>query len=149
MNPVTGQILPGAQRGFGFFSRETDYGSKQPDHQQCTWYDVYHEKLDGWMTTGRFFAIVSTVLAIIGFVVMWMTCCVEFSRSMFTTWLLGVYISAAISVVLSFLIFGSEACHENHCQVASGCGYAMWAVIFHLISAMTVKSFPMAHAPNH
>jgi hypothetical protein len=150
INLVTGEVIPGEQRGYGFLSRETDYGIK-PDYRQCTWYpqDEYDNIFDGWMKTGRFFAFASAVLATVGFLVMLMTCCVAFSRSMFEKWLFWMYIWAAILVALSFFIFGSEYCQENDCKVADGCGWAISAFMFHLLAANTVKSFPIAKAPNH
>jgi hypothetical protein len=149
INLVTGDIIPGSQRGYGFFSRETDYGVK-PDFKQCTWYpaDEYADIFDGWMKTGRFFAVLSAILATACFVVMFMTCCFAFSRSMFEKWLFWMYIWAAIFVAFSFFIFGNEYCQENDCKVADGCGWAISAFMFHLLAANTVKSFPMANAPQ-
>jgi hypothetical protein len=149
INLVTGDIIPGSQRGYGFFSREADYGVK-PDYQQCIWYppDEYADMFDGWMKTGRFFAMLSAILAIACFVVMLMTCCFAFSRSMFEKWLFWMYIWAAIFVAFSFFIFGNEYCQENDCKVADGCGWAISAFMFHLLAANTVKSFPMANAPT-
>jgi hypothetical protein len=149
INLVTGDIIPGSQRGYGFLSRETDYGA-EPDYKQCTWYvqDEYDDIFDGWMKTGRFFAFLSAMLATVCFIIMMMTCCVAFSRSMFEKWLFWMYIAAAILVAFSFFIFGSEFCKENDCKVADGCGWAISAFMFHLLAANTVKSFPVASPPK-
>lgn len=149
INLVTGDIIPGSQRGYGFLSRETDYGVES-DYRQCTWYpqDEYNDIFDGWMKTGRFFAFLSAMLATVCFIVMMMTCCVAFSRSMFEKWLFWMYIAAAILVAFSFFIFGSEFCQENDCKVADGCGWAISAFMFHLLAANTVKSFPLANPPK-
>jgi hypothetical protein len=149
INHVTGDIIPGSQRGYGFLSRETDYGLES-DYRQCTWYtqDEYNDIYDGWMKSGRFFAFLSAILATVCFIVMMMTCCFAFSRSMFEKWLFWMYIAAAILVALSFFIFGNEYCQENDCKVADGCGWAISAFMFHLLAANTVKSFPIANPPK-
>lgn len=142
INRVTGDVIPGSQRGYGFFSRETDYGL-QPDYHQCTWYprQEYDTIFDGWMQTGRVFAFVSAILATICFVILFFTCCLAFSSSMFERWLFWTYIVAAITITFSFFIFGSAWCSENDCKVADGCGWAISAFMFHLLAANTVKSF--------
>lgn len=150
INPVTGDIIPGSERGYGFFSREADYGIK-PDYFQCTWYtnEEYDQIFDGWMHTGRFFALLSAVLATLCFLILFLTCCVAFSPNMFERWLFWMYIAAAITVALAFFIFGNELCDENKCKVADGCGYAISAFMFHLVSANTVKSFAGAAPPDN
>lgn len=148
INTVTGDPIPGQERGFGFLSREADYGV-QPDYGMCTWYTSkeYEDIFDGWMKMGRFFAFVSAILAAVCFLVLLCTCCVAFSPSTFERWLLWMYIVAAISVAFSFFIFGSENCSANQCKVADGSGYAITAFMLHLVAANTVKSFNPPSAP--
>jgi len=148
VNTVTGDPIPGQERGYGFLSREADYGVP-PDYGRCTWYTSaeYDSYFDGWMKTGRFFAFVSGILACACFLVLLCTCCCAFSPSMFERWLFWMYIGAAITVALSMFIFGSENCKANECTVADGCGHAITAFMFHLISANTVKSFNPPSAP--
>jgi len=150
INHVTGDPIPGRERGYGFLSRETDYGL-QPDYRQCSWYtdQEYNEYFDGWMHSGRIFAFISAILATVCFLVMFLTCCMAFSPSMFERWLFWMYIVAAITIALSFLIFGNEHCSENKCKVANGTGWAISAFMFHLVAANTVKSFAGASAPNN
>lgn len=145
INHVTGDVIPGSERGYGFLSRETDYGVT-PDYRQCTWYpsSELDEIFDGWMQMGRIFAFLSAILAAVCFCVLLLTCCVAFSPSMFERWLFWMYIMAAICICLAFLIFGSEYCSENACKVADGSGWAISAFMFHLVSANTVKSFAAA-----
>lgn len=145
INRVTGDPIPGSERGYGFLSRETDYGVA-PDYRQCTWYpqEEYDLIFDGWMHTGRIFAFISAILAAVSFVVIVLTCCVAFSPIMFERWLFWFYIVAAITIALSFFIYGSEYCSENACKVADGSGWAISAFMFHLVSANTVKSFAQA-----
>lgn len=54
INPVTGEKIPGTERGYGFISRETDYGV-QPDYQQCTYYppDEIAEFFDSWVRASK------------------------------------------------------------------------------------------------
>jgi hypothetical protein len=148
LHPVTGEPMKGEERGYGFLSRETDYGLT-PDYRQCSWYTraEYDELFDGWMHFGRIFAFASAILASICFVVMFLTCCVAFSPSMFEKWLFWMYVSAALTVAFSFLIFGSEYCADNKCKVADGCGWAISAFMFHLLAANTVKSVAAPSAP--
>lgn len=149
INHVTGDPIPGRERGYGFLSRETDYGL-QPDYRQCSWYteQEYSDYFDGWMHSGRIFAFISAILATVCFLVMFLTCCMAFSPSMFERWLFWMYIVAAITIALAFLIFGSEHCSENQCKVADGSGWAISAFMFHLVAANTVKSFAGASAPS-
>ena len=142
---MTGDITPGEQRGFGFFSRETDF-----EVGECTWYtqEEYNDIFDGWMKTGRFFASLSAMIATVCVIIMMMTCCVAFSRSMFEKWLFWMHIAAAISVAFSFFIFGNEHCKEYDCKVADGCGWAISAFMAHLMAANVVKSFPIANPPK-
>lgn len=148
INTITGDPIPGSERGFGFLGRETDYGIT-PDYRQCSWYtaEEYDILFDGWMHTGRIFAFLSAIIATIGFVVLFLTCCMAFSPSMFEKWLFWMYIVAAITVAFSFFIFGSEYCADNDCKVADGCGWAISAFMFHLVAANTVKSFAAPNAP--
>jgi hypothetical protein len=149
INPATGDIIPGSERGYGFLSRETDHDMK-PDYGQCSWYTLeeYNTIFDAWMDSGRFFAFLSAFLATICFLVMFLTCCMAFSSNMFERWLFWTHIAAAITIAFSFLIFGSDHCGEHECKVADGCGYAISAFMFHLLSANTVKSFAAASPPD-
>lgn len=143
LNPVTGEPIPGSERGYGFNARETNYG-QTPDYRQCTYYpdDEKDEIYDSWIVTGKMFAYISALLATIGFLILFSICCIAYSKSMFERWLLWLYIIAAITVTFSFFIFGSEFCQMNQCKVADGCGWAISAFFLHLLCANTVKSFP-------
>lgn len=148
VNPVNGDPVPGSERGYGFLSREADYGVT-PDYKQCVYYPTVEYDLifDGWMHTGRIFSFISAILAAVCFLVLLLTCCCAFSPSMFERWLFWMYISAAICIALSFFAYGSEWCSESDCKVADGSGWAISAFMFHLVSANTVKSFAAAGAP--
>jgi hypothetical protein len=57
INPVTGEPIPGSERGYGFLGREVDYGL-QPDYQQCIYYPAEEEAeiFDSWVKAGKAFA---------------------------------------------------------------------------------------------
>jgi hypothetical protein len=141
INPVTGDTIPGSERGYGFFARETDYGLES-DFADCSRYtsQEYDLIFDGWMQSARFFAFVSMFLGGIAFLVLFSSCMCAFSANMFERWLLWGFILAGCATGLMFLVFGSEHCKENHCKVAAGSGYAISAFMFWLSTANTVKS---------
>lgn len=140
-NPTTGELIPGSERGYGFFARETDYGA-QPDYQQCSYYheDEIDKVFDGWMKMGRFCGIIAGRIGLIAFVIMLTTCCISYSDAMYERWLLWAYLIAAALTGLSFLIFGSELCSENRCKIADGGGYAISTFFMFLMAANSVKS---------
>jgi hypothetical protein len=150
VNPVNGDPVPGSERGYGFLSREVDYGI-MPDYKECVYYPraEYDLIFDGWMHTGRMFAFLSAILAAVCFMVLFCTCCCAFSPSMFERWLFWMYITAAIFIALSMFAYGCEWCSESICKVADGTGWAISAFMFHLVSANTVKSFAAAGAPRN
>jgi hypothetical protein len=67
LNPLN-EPIEGSERGYGFLSREADFGT-QPDYQQCIYYpdDEYAELFaDGWMPAAKHFVMMSGVLGGIG-----------------------------------------------------------------------------------
>jgi hypothetical protein len=84
INPVTGEPIPGSERGYGFSARETDYGLES-DYRTCTYYpdDELDEIFDGWMKFGKFFSFVSAILAAICFIILISICCIAYSKVMF------------------------------------------------------------------
>ena len=149
LNPLNGEPIKGSERGYGFMSREADFGI-QPDYQECIYYpgDEYDELFhDGWMPAGKLFAYFSAALGFVGFCVLLLSCCLAFSNVMFERWLLWGYLVAACSMALTMLIFGSEFCAENQCKIGEGGGYAISNFLFWCVMANTVKSMGEA-LPN-
>ena len=141
VNPVTGETIPGQERGYGFFARETDAGLEY-DYQQCSYYesDEIDVVFDGWVRSARFFSLVSEFLGTMAFLILINTCWCAFSEETFSRWIFWMYLLAAGAISLSFLIFGSEFCSDNRCKVAAGSGYALTTFMFWLSSCNTVKS---------
>ncbi|GAX27764.1 hypothetical protein FisN_13Hh133 [Fistulifera solaris] len=142
INPVTGDPIPGSERGYGFYSRETDYGLVS-DYKSCSYYaeDEKAEIIDAWVNASKFFTWLSMFLGTVAFFIVFSTCMCAYSQSMFARWLMWAYLIASICMGLSFLVFGSEFCQENKCDVAQGSGYALTTFMFWLSSANTIKSF--------
>lgn len=145
INPITGEPIQGSERGYGFLSRESDYGVT-PDYRKCLFYPVDEEELifDGWMKSGKAFAFMSGILGFVCFCVLMLACCLAFSPSMWERWLLWMYLFAAVFIALSFLSFGSDFCSQNDCKVAQGGGWAISTFLFWIICANVVKSMPHA-----
>lgn len=141
INPVTGDTIPGSERGYGFFARETDAGLES-DYQQCSYYaaEETDSVFDAWVRSARFFTFVSEFLGILCFLILLNTCWCAFSEETFSRWLFWFYLLAAGAISLSFLVFGSEFCGDNRCKVAAGSGYAITTLMFWLSSCNTVKS---------
>ena len=146
INPVTGETIPGSERGFGFFARETDYGLES-DYADCSHYlpEEIDVVFDSWMNAGKFFAFVSMIIGGLGFLILFSTCFCAYTQNMFERWLMWSFILASCASGLMFLVFGSEHCQENKCKVAAGSGYAISTWMFWVSTANTVKS--MTGAP--
>jgi hypothetical protein len=149
INPVTGDTIPGSERGYGFFAMETGYGVKS-DFAHCSRYtsEEYDSIFDGWMQSARFFAFVSMFLGGIAFLVLFSSCMCAFSANMFERWLFLGLILAGCATGLMFLVFGSEHCKENHCKVGAGSVYAIKALSCWLLTAITVKCMGRAMLKN-
>jgi len=151
IDPTTGETIDGSERGYGFFSMETDF-DLEPDYQQCSYYadDVRENYFDGWVESGKAFAIISQILGTICFLVLFNTCWCAFSQETFSRWLVWLYLLAAGSIGLAFLVFGAEFCSENRCKVAAGSGYTITVFMFWLSTCNTVKSIgaPMPRPPS-
>lgn len=141
INPVTGEEIPGSERGYGMLSRETDYGL-EPDYRQCSYYtpDDYQKVFDGWMQAARFFTFLSALLGFVGLCVLILSICLAFSSPMFEQWLFCIYIWAAVFIMFSFLMYGAEFCDQNKCKFSLGGGWAISTFMFWLTAANTVKS---------
>jgi hypothetical protein len=142
LNPLNGEPIEGSERGYGFLSREADFGT-QPDYQQCIYYpdDEYAELFaDGWMPAAKHFVMMSGVLGCIGAVVLISACCFAWTSIMFERWLLWGYLLAAAFVALSMLIFGSQFCADNKCEIGQTGGVAISSFLFWCVMANTVKS---------
>jgi hypothetical protein len=142
LNPLNGEPIAGSERGYGFLSREQDFGI-QPDYAQCVYYpDEEYADLfaDGWMPMAKLFVMASGLLAVIGCLVLILACCLAFSSVMFERWLLWGYLLAACFMALSMLIFGSQFCADNQCKIGETGGYAISNFLFCCVMANTVKS---------
>ena len=142
INPVTGEPIPGSERGYGFRGREVDYGLEPDYGTDCSFYSSEEEDIvfDSWFKAGKAFAWMSLMLGLIAFLILFFTCMCAYSGIMFERWLMWTYIFATVCLGLSFLAFGSEHCQENKCKVAPGSGYAISTFLFWLSCANTVKS---------
>lgn len=140
-NPVNGRLIDNSERGYGFFSREADYGVT-PDYQNCIYYPDEERDyvFDAWMNTGMVFAFLSGILGLICFVILIFACCVAFTPVMFERWVMWLYIFASFAMALTFMVFGSEWCQENRCKLGQGGGYVISAFFFWLCAANSVKS---------
>lgn len=145
INPVTGEGIPGSERGYGFLSKEVELGDV-PDYRTCSYYpvDQYDLVFDSWMKAAKAFTFMSGVLGFVCFAVLILSCCLAFSPSMFERWLMWMYLFAAIFILLSFLAFGNEFCDLHDCKVAQGGGWAISAFLFWIVCANTVKSMAAA-----
>lgn len=142
VNPLNGEPIAGSERGYGFLSREADFGT-QPDYQQCIYYpeDEYAELFtDGWMPAAKLFVMMSGVLGGIGALVLVLACWLAYTSIMFERWLLWGYLLAAAFMALSMLIFGSQFCADNECEIGQTGGVAISSFLFWCVMANTVKS---------
>jgi hypothetical protein len=142
VNPLNGEPIAGSERGYGFLSREADFGT-QPDYKQCIYYpDEEYADLfaDGWMPAAKLFVQMSGILGIIGACVLILACCLAYTSVMFERWLLWGYLLAAAFSALSMLIFGSQFCADNECEIGQTGGSAISLFLFWCVMANTVKS---------
>jgi hypothetical protein len=115
LNPLNGEPIEGSERGYGFLSREADFGT-QPDYQQCIYYpdDEYAELFtDGWMPAAKHFVMLSGILGGIG-VVLISACCLLGRQSCLSDGCYGVSLAAAFMACP--LIFGSQFCADNNAK---------------------------------
>jgi hypothetical protein len=145
-----GEKPPDAPRiGYGFISRGTTF-EEAPDYMSCIYYSDEEKAgvFDIWMHSARFFLFFSTVLGIIGAVVLFTAICVAWSPNTFEHWLMWLYIIAGLTVPFSYLLFGSPLCDDNECKLGQGGVQCISIFLFWLCCANTVKSFPTALPPR-
>jgi len=141
-----GEVPPNGPRiKYGFVSR-APFFEETPDYMQCKWYtaDDKAQIFDIWMKSARAFLFISTILGMVGAVFLFMALCVAFTPHTFTHWMMWNYVFAAVTIPLSYLIFGSAWCSENDCKLGEGGVQAISIFLFWLCAANTVKGFPEA-----
>jgi hypothetical protein len=141
---------PNAPRiGYGFISRGVTY-EEIPTYMGCISYTDEEKAglFDVWMHSARFFLFFSTMLGVIGSVVLFTAICVAWSPNTFEHWLMWTYVVAGLTVPLSYLLFGSPLCADNECKFGQGGVQCISIFLFWLCCANTVKSFPMALPPR-